>query len=232
MPAHPEIRSEEIQDIMHRTPNWLTSWGITVLLAIVVLVLTGASYIAYPDTATADVVVELRSKPITITAPASATIDQILIRNHLPIVPGTPILTWTNGDTLRASIAGTAYVMVPPGTVSELMPNEVIAILVPSNGPYRVRGHLPVSGAGKVRIGQQVSIQLDAYPHREFGSLPAVVETVSPVDVNGHYEIRFALQNGLVTQTGHRIDGRISLRGKATILTNERSMLSRIFDIL
>ena len=215
---------------MHRTPAWLTSWGITVLLAIVVFLLVGASYVAYPDTASAEVVVELQSKPVAITVPATATIRQVLIRNHMPVKRDAPVIIWSTGDTLRAPIAGIAYLMVLPGATDGVAPGETVAILVPSGGPYRVKGQLPADGSGKVAVGQRVTIQLDAYPYREFGSLPAVVETISPVDVNGQYAIRFSLQNGLVTQTGRRIEGRISLRGKATILTNERSLLSRIFE--
>ncbi|UHG94928.1 HlyD family efflux transporter periplasmic adaptor subunit [Spirosoma oryzicola] len=232
MPIQPEIRSEEMQDIMHRTPSWLTRWGITILLTIVVALLLGASYIAYPDTVTAKVVIESYAKPVTITAPAHAQVRQMIIQDRTRVNPHAALWVWTTGDTLRAPIAGTIHLMGRLDSKNQVVAGETLAIIVPIDAPYRIRGDLPVEGSGKVGVGQPVVIQLDAYPHREFGSLLASVETISPLEVNGYYDIRFSLQNGLVTQQGKPINSRTYLRGKASILTSQRSLLSRIFDII
>ncbi|GAB4022776.1 hypothetical protein [Spirosoma koreense] len=232
MPAQPEIRSEEIQDIMHRTPSWLTRWGITILLAIVIIVLTGAAYITYPDQVTANIVIESYAKPLPIVVPAQAQIKHMISRDRMRVGEHKPLLVWSTGDTLRAPMASTLHLMVHPGANTTVMAGETLAILVPINVPYRIKGHLPVEGSGKVGVGQHAIIQLDAYPYREFGSLLASVETISPLEVNGYYDIRFALQNGLMTQQGKPINSRTYLRGKASILTSERSLLSRIFDII
>lgn len=232
MPTQPEIRSEEIQDIMHRTPAWLTRWGITILLLILVGVLTGAAYIAYPDTVAATLTIDFQEKPITIIAPASTTIRKMMVHNRSLVRKGETLLIWANGDKARAPVTGTVYLMIQPQKQPSVMAGDTLAVIVPANSRYRVRGKLPIEGSGKVEAGQRAVIQLDAYPHQEFGSLLGTVETISPIEANGYYTVQFSLLQGLVTQKGTRIDSHTYLRGKVSILTSERSLLSRIFEII
>lgn len=217
---------------MHRTPAWLTRWGITVLLLILAGVLTGASYIAYPDTVSANLMIDFQEKPVTIIAPASTTIRQTLIHDRSSVRKNSTLLVCSNGDRVRAPITGMAHLMMQPNTRKTIMAGETLAIIVPATNQYRVRGQLPVEGSGKVEVGQRAIIQLDAYPHQEFGSLLGTVETISPIEENGYYAVQFSLQRGLVTQKGRQIGSHTHLRGKASILTSERSLLSRIFEII
>jgi hypothetical protein len=49
-----EIRSEEVQEIISHMPNWIVRWGITVIFASLVVLLSISWFIKYPDILTAN----------------------------------------------------------------------------------------------------------------------------------------------------------------------------------
>lgn len=47
-----ELRSEEVQEIIAKIPNWIVRWGITAILVVILLIFAGSYFIKYPDVVT------------------------------------------------------------------------------------------------------------------------------------------------------------------------------------
>lgn len=99
---------------------------------------------------------------------------------------------------------------------------------------------LPNIGAGKVKLGQQVIIKLDNFPHMEYGSLEGKVREISQTahtektqeGENNTYLVHVELPNHLTTTYGKIIDNAHEIKGSAEIITNNRRLLQRMFDNL
>lgn len=111
-------------------------------------------------------------------------------------------------------------------------------------GEDNVYGHmlLPSQGAGKVKKGQSVSIQLNDYPHLEFGGIKGEVSSISLITnkkqvAEGQagvdtYLLTVVLPDGLTTKFGAALDFRYEIKGLADIQTRKRRLIERLFDNL
>lgn len=89
---------------------------------------------------------------------------------------------------------------------------------------------LPEANSGKLRLGQKVNIKLDNYPSNEYGLLEATVTSVSEVPNNGTIAIDVSLKNGLKTTYNKTLDYKENMKGKAEIITQNHSVMDRIFQ--
>jgi multidrug resistance efflux pump len=88
---------------------------------------------------------------------------------------------------------------------------------------------VPVRNSGKLAPGQKVCVHLENYPSDEFGAIYGVVQNISPLPKLGHYHVEVSFPSGLLTQYGKQIPFQHHLLGKAEIITEELSILERIF---
>lgn len=44
-----ELRSEEVQEILTRAPNWMIRWGSALFLGLIILLLAISWFLEYPD---------------------------------------------------------------------------------------------------------------------------------------------------------------------------------------
>ena len=88
---------------------------------------------------------------------------------------------------------------------------------------------LPILNTGKLSIGQNVNIKLDNYPYNENGMLHGIVTNISEVPNKDTYAIDVNLKNGLVTSYNKTLIYKEQMKGKADIITNNISILDRIF---
>ncbi len=116
---------------------------------------------------------------------------------------------------------------------------QQLGYIVPSQAggktTYIAEGYLSGAAIGKIKPGQAVFIALDAYPYREFGQLKAVVAQIAlaPNAKNNQsagYRILLDLPEELKTTYGTELAFRQQLKGRASIITEDRSFLNRIFD--
>ncbi len=104
-----------------------------------------------------------------------------------------------------------------------------VMTVIPSNpGELIGKMTLPLRGAGKVKKGQEVQIQLANYPHMEYGMVKGVVRSISLVPQNQAYSVEVALPNGLTTFYGEKLDFSQKMRGRAEIITDHTRLLERI----
>ncbi|WP_217606382.1 HlyD family secretion protein [Chitinophaga sp. GbtcB8] len=106
---------------------------------------------------------------------------------------------------------------------------EAVLMIVPPVQHYVAKATLPVFGAGKVKKGQKVLIKLSAYPFREFGMIRGNISNVSAVALDTAYAMDIQLANGLLTTAHRQIPSQPQLPGIAEVLTNDMSILERLF---
>ncbi|MDR2585930.1 MAG: hypothetical protein LBC84_06915, partial [Prevotellaceae bacterium] len=77
----PELRSEEVQEVLGWIPPWIQRAGITVLFVIVVVLLIGSWFFRYPDVIEAPLVVTSNNPPVQVNARANGKITHLLVIN-------------------------------------------------------------------------------------------------------------------------------------------------------
>jgi HlyD family secretion protein len=108
---------------------------------------------------------------------------------------------------------------------------QELATLLPLN-PQGVLGriNLPLKGSGKVAVGDRVIIKFLNYPSEEFGSVQGVVTSKSPIPSGDVIPILVGLPDGMVTNTGNRLDPVQFMRADAEIIVGEKRLLAWLFD--
>ena len=94
--------------------------------------------------------------------------------------------------------------------------------------------YIPVQGAGKVNIGQQVNIKLDNFPCMEFGMVEASITHISaiPADISG---VRMIIADvhfprGLITNYHLSVESGEEMNGMADIITEDISLFARFVN--
>ncbi len=95
-PKLPEIRSEDISEILGTPPGWLVRWGTTVVLLAFALLLLAGWIIRYPDVITARVEFTTAQPPVDVVARAEGHIEQFLVRENDTVAVGTPLVVLQN----------------------------------------------------------------------------------------------------------------------------------------
>lgn len=99
-------------------------------------------------------------------------------------------------------------------------------------GSAYAKGLIPLEGSGKVMPKQKALISLDNYPDYEFGHINASVDKIGSIPENGFYTITFHLPEGLSTNLTKEISFSPELQGAVEIITNDHTVLDRIFGQL
>ncbi|MCH2229754.1 MAG: HlyD family efflux transporter periplasmic adaptor subunit [Crocinitomicaceae bacterium] len=91
---------------------------------------------------------------------------------------------------------------------------------------------MPLEKSGKVVVGQEVLMKLSNFPYTEYGSLFGKIETISEVPQEGFYSVKVLLPNQLTTSREIQLENKRELIGQAEIITEKRTLLNRIFNII
>jgi HlyD family secretion protein len=147
-------------------------------------------------------------------------------------------------NNLKASIAAweQSYLLVAPvsGTVTfnrfwsenqNVEAGEKVLTIIPLEAGSMVgRISLPMEGAGKVKVGDQVNIQFDNYPHLEYGMVKGFVSNKSKVPDDNYYLVEVELPDGLITYYNKMITFSQNMQGDAEIMTDKMRMLNRVLN--
>jgi len=93
----------------------------------------------------------------------------------------------------------------------------------------------PSLNIGKLSKGQKAIIKFDAFPYKEFGMVISEVTSISllpEIDEDGmsNYEIVIPLSDTIITDYNKQIDIKPKMTATIEIITEDRSILQRIFD--
>jgi len=72
-----DIRSDVVQEILNNPPNWMISWGITLLFLLFVMVLGISWFIKYPDVIKGNVVLTTEIPPVKLVCKSSGQLQNI-----------------------------------------------------------------------------------------------------------------------------------------------------------
>lgn len=142
---------------------------------------------------------------------------------------------WEQNHLLRAEIAGRVAFHQPLTTGQYVEEGQLVMTVLPESGERSAalaRGYLPAQNAGRVDIGMQARLFLDAYPEQQYGALRAEVRHIAPIPEQQAYYIELALTEGLQTTYGQELPFSQELSARANIITEDRRLLFRLFDQL
>jgi len=108
--------------------------------------------------------------------------------------------------------------------------DRVMTIIPTDQGKIIGKINLPIQGAGKVTINQQVNIKIDNFPYLEYGMVKGVVRNISLVPDNKEYTVEVDLPDGLTTYYKKEIPFKQEMQGTAEVLTDQRRLLERIIS--
>lgn len=137
---------------------------------------------------------------------------------------------WEQNYVLRSPVAGKVTFFKYWKENQFVHGGEKVMMVTPPMQGFVARGMIGLAGAGKIKRGQKVLIRLFAYPYQEYGSIDGTVISRSPVAMDSIFSIQIKLTQGLHTNAGIDIPAQPQLTGTAQILTDDKSVLQRLFD--
>lgn len=96
-----ELRSEEFQEVLGQTPNWLIRSGITVILIVVTILLIGSYFYKYPDIVEARVVLTTLNPPASILSRSNGQLKELYVKNGEEVIVGTSIALIENAAEIE-----------------------------------------------------------------------------------------------------------------------------------
>jgi len=107
---------------------------------------------------------------------------------------------------------------------------KVLTIIPAEQGSMIGKISLPLQGAGKVHVGDQVNIQFDNFPHLEYGMVRGNVSNISEVSDDDFYAVEVELPEGLMSYYDIPILFSQNMQGNAEILTDKKRLLTRVLN--
>ena len=96
-----ELRSEEVQDILTRVPNWMIRWGTFLIFGIILLLLFTSWFIRYPDVVTSEIIITTNTPPEKLVAKVNGKIQAILIEDKANVKANTPLAVIENSANYK-----------------------------------------------------------------------------------------------------------------------------------
>lgn len=105
-----------------------------------------------------------------------------------------------------------------------------LATVVSDDKSFYASIKIPLSGAGKVKTGQRIVIKLNDFPYREFGVIEGELIEIALVPGENYYLGKVYLAQYDKTTYENKINLNENMKGIGEIITNNRSILERIFE--
>ncbi|HEY0299249.1 MAG TPA: hypothetical protein VGB84_08525 [Arachidicoccus sp.] len=229
-----DVRSSEMEEIVGNIPPWIVRWGITVLFSVAVLGLSISWLIKYPDTLNAQVVMEAANQPgkINIKRGDADQVFKYYVKDGDQVISGDTLLTWTDKKTGKVHptitpMQGTVYITSADDDKNIL---EDVMWVVPQSSKAKVKINYSNKGAGNVKVGQTVKIELYDFPESEYGFIEGRISSILPVQQNGERLAYVKLSGNKITTSENKIIPVLPvMQGSGEILLNDRSIFQRIF---
>lgn len=138
---------------------------------------------------------------------------------------------WKQNYLVVAPIAGTInYSKIWSAQQAIASGEEILAVVPNDSAKIVCKAILPIAQSGKVKTGLSAQIRIDAYPFQQYGVLRAVVQNIAALPQKEDYQLDIALLNGLQSTYKKLIPFRQEMQGTANIITEDRSIMGRMFD--
>lgn len=147
------------------------------------------------------------------------------------------IFTWEQTYLLKSAIKGRVTYTNTWSANQYIASGSIVFTIVPEEEqPIIGRIYIPLSGSGKVKIGQSVNIKLDNYPYMEYGMLEGVIYNISKVPTTEQrgtfYIAEVSLSHNLSTNYKIELPFHQEMQGISEIITDDRRLIHRFFEPL
>lgn len=95
------LRSEEVQEILTRVPNWMIRWGTIVVSGVIVLLLLSTWFIKYPDVIVTQITITTNIPPEKLIAKTSGKIETILVKDRIVVKKHIPLAVIENSANYK-----------------------------------------------------------------------------------------------------------------------------------
>jgi HlyD family secretion protein len=138
---------------------------------------------------------------------------------------------WENTYLLISPVSGTVT-FTKFWTENQIVAKDepVVTVVPEEQGSYIGRVLLGMQRSGKVTTGQKAYLKLSSFPYLEYGMIEGRVKTKSLVSAGNAYVIEIELPDGLTTLYGKQLGFTQNMQGTAEIISDDRSLISRIFS--
>jgi len=96
-----ELRSEEVQEILTRIPNWIIRWGSIIVSGVIFLFFFTTWFIKYPDIISAPITITTKSPAEKIQPRISGKIETVLVKDKSIVLEGTPLAIIRNAANYK-----------------------------------------------------------------------------------------------------------------------------------
>lgn len=83
-----QLREEHVQEILATPPNWLISWGTTIVFGALALLITVAWWVQYPDIVLAPIILTTPQPPVQVVSPRAGNLTKLLIKENQTVKSG------------------------------------------------------------------------------------------------------------------------------------------------
>lgn len=151
-----EIRSEEYQEVLGATPNWILRSGITIILLVIIILLIGSWFFKYPDVLNSRVVILTENPPVQLKAYASGKLTHIFYSENQDVQQDSVVAVIEN----TANLNDIFLISIMLDTLSDIR-------YFPENIDLKL-GELQQSWSGLVRIisSYRNFIEIDYYEQK------------------------------------------------------------------
>ena len=101
----PNVRSEDLSEILGTPPGWLVRWGTGIVVIGFVLLVAVAWLMEYPDVITARVEFTTATPPVDVVARSEGHIQQFLVEENEVVEENQPLLVLENAGDFKAILA-------------------------------------------------------------------------------------------------------------------------------
>jgi len=136
--------------------------------------------------------------------------------------------SWERNYTLTSPIDG--KVTFIQNLKEEAFYEGNVVVITPKDKDFYATISIPFRGAGKVEEGQRVVLKLNDYPYREYGILEGILKDFSPVAGEDYYLGKVEINKNNISSYGKKIRIKENMSGIGEIITNDRSILGRLFE--
>jgi multidrug efflux pump subunit AcrA (membrane-fusion protein) len=137
---------------------------------------------------------------------------------------------WKNSYIVVSPIDGKVYFQTILRENNFVSAGEKLLTVIPLHEDYMANLKIPFEGAGKMVKGQTVKIKLNDYPYKEYGCLLGTLENISLAANTDHYFATVSIPEGLKSNFNKSLLFKENMHGIGEIITDDRSVLGRIFE--
>jgi multidrug resistance efflux pump len=141
------------------------------------------------------------------------------------------IRDWESNYVLKSSIEGKVSFLNYWNSNQYVRQGDLVFTIIPNNNSsYIAKLKTPAQNSGKIKVGQNVNVNLDNYPSTEFGVLNGTVNKISLTpNEEGLYVVDVKLPEKLTTSYNKTIEFKQEMRGSAEIITKDLRLMERFF---